>query len=47
MKRVVATVASFLFIIHSHAQHQDSVPDMTKDGVTLSEEEAERIKQKK
>lgn len=37
MKRVVATVASFLFIIHSHAQHQDSVPDMTKDGVTLSE----------
>ena len=37
MKRIVTIVVSFLFIIHSHAQRQDTVPSMTRDGVTLNE----------
>lgn len=37
MKRIVTTVVSFLFIIYSHAQRQDTVLNMTRDGVTLNE----------
>lgn len=37
MKRIVTTIVLFLFIVHSHAQRQDTVPGMLRNGVTLNE----------
>jgi len=37
MKKIVTILVTFLFVVHTHAQRQDTVPDMTRDGATLKE----------
>ena len=37
MKKIVTILVTFLFVVHTHAQRQDTVPDMTRDGATLNE----------
>ena len=37
MKKIVTILVTFLFFVHTHAQRQDTVPDMTRDGATLNE----------
>ena len=37
MKRIITTVVIFLFVVLSHAQPQDTVQSMIKNGVTMKE----------
>lgn len=37
MKRIITAIALFFFIVHIHAQQQDTVPGTVRDSVTLNE----------